>query len=141
VRRSIALLVLVVFTLGGCDQFEEILPPEPEPVAAPTRTDRPAPEECAEVSASQGAPAPITMKDTFFDPFCLAVSTTQQLTLTNAGDLLHNLSIGETQLDVDVEPGEEITTDDLGTEARPGTFRFVCKYHEARGMVGTITIE
>lgn len=130
--------MLVALTLGGC---EDILPPEPEPVAAPTDTARPPPEECAEVSESQGAPAPITMKDTFFEPFCLSVSTTQQLTLTNAGDLVHNLSIGETQLDIDVEPGEELTTDDLGPEVRAGTFRFYCKYHEGRGMVGTITIE
>ena len=140
-HRLIGCLVLVTVALVGCDQVEEILPPEPEPVAAPTGEESPPPEECAEVSASQGAPAPITMKDTFFDPFCLAVSTTQQLALTNAGDLVHNLSIGETQLDVDVKPGEELVTDDLGAEARPGTFRFYCKYHEARGMVGTITIE
>jgi plastocyanin len=135
-RRSIP-FALVLALLGlACGE-------EAEPEAAPTTLEGDvAPEDCAEVSASEGAPAPLTMKDTFFDPTCLAVSSTQALSLTNAGNALHNFSMPDQGVDIDVEAGEDEETDtleDLGVEA--GTYRFVCKYHEAQGMVGTIVIE
>jgi plastocyanin len=44
-------------------------------------------------------------------------------------------------VDIDVEAGAEETTGPVEELVRPGTFRFVCKYHEAQGMVGTITVE
>lgn len=129
-------LVLAAALLGAaCGE-------EAEPQAEPTLEGDVAPEECAEVSSSEGAPAPVTMKDTFFDPTCLAVSSTQALILDNAGNALHNFSMPEQGVDIDVEAGEDEETDtfeDLGVEA--GTYSFVCKYHEAQGMVGTIVIE
>src|SRR5918996_1125459 len=110
-------LVLAAALLGtSCAQDED-----PEGASTTLEGDV-APEECAEVSASEGAPAPLTMKDTFFDPTCLAVSSTQALNLDNAGEALHNFSLP-----------------DQGVEA--GTYRFECKYHLAQGMVGTIVIE
>jgi plastocyanin len=46
-------------------------------------------------------------------------------------------------VDIDVEASDDEETDtfeDLGV-GRGSTFSFVCKYHEAQGMVGTIVIE
>jgi|ERR687892_810492 plastocyanin len=130
-------LVLAAALLGtSCAQDED-----PEGASTTLEGDV-APEECAEVSASEGAPAPLTMKDTFFDPTCLAVSSTQALNLDNAGEALHNFSLPDQGVDIDVESGEQEETDtfeDLGVEA--GTYRFECKYHLAQGMVGTIVIE
>jgi plastocyanin len=130
-------IVLALAVLGpACAEDEQ-----PEGASTTLEGDV-APEECAEVSASEGAPAPLTMKDTFFDPTCLAVSSTQALNLDNAGEALHNFSMPEQGVDIDVESGEQEETDtfeDLGVEA--GTYRFACKYHESAGMVGTIVIE
>jgi plastocyanin len=118
--------------LGACGE---------DPLRGPEAPQDETPAECSDVSSSQGAPAPLTMKDTFFEPQCLAVSSTQQLTLTNAGDALHNFSIEDQGVDIDVEAGSELSTDPLEDLVRPGTFRFVCKYHESQGMVGTLTVE
>ena len=98
-------------------------------------------DDCAEVSAAEGAPAGVTMMDSFFEPPCFAISSTQQISLTNAGTLEHNFSVFGGDIDVDVEPGEEALTDEIGTDLAAGTYRFFCKYHEEEGMVGTLVIE
>jgi plastocyanin len=120
-----------ILLLAGCG--DDQLDPEAQQEETPA--------ECSDVSSSGGAPAPLTMKDTFFEPLCLAMSSTQQITFTNAGQAVHNFSIEDQGVDIDVEAGEELTTEPVGDLVRPGTFRFVCKYHEAQGMVGTLTVE
>jgi plastocyanin len=81
------------------------------------------------------------MSDNFFEPPCIAISSTQQISLTNAGNILHNFSVADGDIDVDVESGEEATTDETGTDLSAGTYRFYCKYHEGDGMVGTLVVE
>jgi plastocyanin len=98
-------------------------------------------ETCAEVSAPEGAPAPVTMMDNFFEPPCIAVSSEQGVTLTNAGNLDHNFTIQGTDLSVDVEPGEDEETDEVGDAVGAGTYRFYCRFHEDAAMVGTIVVE
>ena len=98
-------------------------------------------DDCAEVSAAEGAPAGMTMMDSFFEPPCIAVSSTQQISLTNSGNILHNFSVANGDIDVDVEPGEEALTDEVGTDLAAGTYRFFCEYHESEGMVGTLVVE
>jgi plastocyanin len=133
--RRLPVLVVLTMVLAACGR--EVAPEAgPSPDGSPTE----APTECAEVSASEGAPAPVTMKDTFFDPPCVAASSTQTMILSNAGDLEHNFSVGDA-MDIDVEPGEETETDPLGDFLAAGTYDFVCKYHQAQGMVGVLTVE
>jgi plastocyanin len=132
VRRAFPLVFAAGLLLGACGDDSQL-----DQEAQENET----PAECSDVSSSEGAPAPVTMKDTFFEPLCLAVSSTQQLTLTNAGTVLHNFSIEDQGVDIDVEAGSDVTSDPLEDLVRPGTFRFVCKYHEAQGMVGTLTVE
>jgi plastocyanin len=79
--------------------------------------------------------------DTFFEPPCFAVSSTQTVALANAGNLEHNFSVAEGDIDVDVEPGEDAETDEIGTDLAAGSYRFYCKYHEGQGMVGTLVVE
>jgi plastocyanin len=98
-------------------------------------------EDCAEVSAPEGAPVGVTMMDSFFEPDCVAVSSEQGATLTNAGNLDHNFTIQGTELSYDVEPGEDEETDEFGDAVAAGTYRFFCRFHEAQGMVGTIVVE
>jgi plastocyanin len=130
-RGLFPLVAAVVLLLGACGNDQ--LDPEAQQDETPA--------ECSDVSSSGGAPAPLTMKDNFFEPLCLAMSSTQQLTFTNAGQAVHNFSIEDQGVSIDVPAGEELTTEAVGDLVRPGTFRFVCSYHEAQGMVGTLTVE
>jgi plastocyanin len=128
-------VVVAAALLVACESLPE--PGNEGPEAAPTET----PTECAEVSATEGAPAPVTMMDTFFDPSCLAVSSTQAITLANAGNLDHNFTIQGSDLSIDVSPGEEDETGEVGDFVEAGTYRFFCRFHEDQGMVGSITVE
>ena len=98
-------------------------------------------DECSEASAAEGAPAGITMSDNFFEPPCIAVSSTQTITLANAGNLDHNFTVEEGDFDIDVEPGGEVTTDEVGTDLAAGVYKFYCDFHQADGMVGTLVVE
>jgi plastocyanin len=122
------------------------LPPPPEAGPSPTGISEPTtrvttPPDCAEVASTEGAPAPVTMKDTFFEPFCLGMSSTQSILLSNAGDLRHNFTLADGAMDVDVEPGEETETEPVGDAIEAGSYEFFCSFHRDQGMVGTITIE
>jgi plastocyanin len=132
-KRVVLTVFLLPALLAACDLPDG----DVEPDAAPTQT----PTECAEVSATEGAPAPVTMMDTFFDPLCLAMSSTQPLSITNAGNLDHNLTIQGSDLSVDLAPGAEEETSEIGEFVEAGTRRFFCRFHEDQGMVGSIVVE
>jgi plastocyanin len=132
-RRLLFAVLAAALMAVSCDIPEG----EDEPEAAPIET----PTECAEVSATEGAPAPVTMMDSFFDPLCVAASSTQGLSITNAGNLDHNLTVQGSELSIDLAPGEEEETSELGEFLRAGTHRFFCRFHEDEGMVGTIVVE
>jgi plastocyanin len=132
------LLVLsLALSLAACDD------PGDDPEAGPTVSIPPGEidQECAEVSAAEGAPAPVTMMDNFFDPNCFAVSSTQPVALTNAGNQDHNFTIQGSDLSMDVEPGEDEETDEVGEYVGAGTYKFFCQFHEQAGMVGTVVVE
>jgi plastocyanin len=57
------------------------------------------------------------------------------LTVHNGGTALHNISVTDLSIDVDVEPGQTVTVQvRIGTAVVP----FFCKYHRASGMVGSL---
>ena len=141
--RSLAVLAVVVLALGACKADVDVADddrdsPTPAP-SAPTPFEQV--DECAELSATEGAPATLTMMDTFFEPPCIAISSTQGIAITNAGNLEHNFSVADGDIDIDVEPGEDVETDEVGSDLGAGTYRFYCKYHEQQGMVGTLVVE
>jgi len=98
-------------------------------------------DECSEASAAEGAPVGLTMSDNFFEPPCIALSSTQTITLANAGNLDHNFTVEEGDYDIDVEPGGEETTDEVGTDLAAGVYKFYCDFHQSDGMVGTLVVE
>src|ERR671919_439077 len=81
------------------------------------------------------------LKRSFFDPLCVAVSSTQSLSLTNAGNLDHNLTVQGSDLSIDLAPGEEEETSEVGEFLQARTHRFFCRFHQDEGMVGTIVVE
>lgn len=149
--KNIALIAIIAALAGtACRAEVEVGDPEAGPSPIVEVEDDTVDEDmdveatptgCAEVSSSQGAPAPMTMKDSFFEPSCVVVSSTQEMTLVNAGDVTHNFSIRDTDVSEDVDPGEQEESEDLFSNLQAGTHEFFCRFHEQEGMVGTIVIE
>ena len=87
--------------------------------------------------AVTGASASIEADDTFFMPTCLTAIPAGEfaLTVANRGSALHNLSVPDQGIDMDLEPGQTVTVHiQVGTAVVP----FFCKYHRASGMVGSL---
>jgi plastocyanin len=84
--------------------------------------------------------ADIELDDFYFEPTVLKGKPGQSITLNleNEGKVEHNFSLAEQQIDQDVEKGEKATVD--LTFPKSGTLRFICKYHEAKGMAGTLGV-
>jgi plastocyanin len=138
--RPLVLVAVSAALLAGCDDLPEAGDGEPGG-PSPTIVAGDLDDECPEVSAPEGAPAPVTMMDNFYEPSCVAVSSEQSVALTNAGNLDHNFTIQGTDVSLDVDPGEDEETDEVGDAVQAGTYRFFCRFHEDQGMVGTIVVE
>ncbi len=82
------------------------------------------------------APLPPTgnviVGDQYFSPTCLTGATgTVTLTIHNGGRLLHNFSVPEQDIDVDIPPGETVTLK-VVVAGKPVTC--FCKYHRDAGQ-------
>jgi plastocyanin len=86
--------------------------------------------------------ATITMVDIAFQPNSLTIpaNTDAPVSLPNTGATLHNFSIDELGIDVDVAPGD---TGSVTINAPAGTYQFYCNVpgHKAAGMIGTLTVQ
>tara|TARA_B100000686_G_scaffold163666_1_gene171215 strand:- start:428 stop:910 length:483 start_codon:yes stop_codon:yes gene_type:complete len=51
---------------------------------------------------------------------------------------VHNFNIEPLNLDTDIDAGETLSFNYVFNT--PGTYKFICIFHEANGMVGTITV-
>ena len=63
---------------------------------------------------------------------------TVSVKLTNTGTHEHNFSIESQKVDTDVESGETATV--KVTFPSSGTLQFVCEYHKALGMTGSLEV-
>ena len=104
---------------------------------------RPAQESTVEEVSPVIHPSPqpegsVGMLDNYFQPREITIADGDELVLINRGTSLHNFSIEEGDVDVDVQPGESVSVD-LSSLA-PGTYAFFCTYQRQQGMEGTITI-
>ncbi len=97
------------------------------------------PDACATPEA--GA-VTIEMVEMAFVPATVAIpaDTPVTFTLATTGLAIHNFSIEELDVNVDVPPGQ---TDTVTITAPAGTYEIYCAIpgHEAAGMVGTLTVE
>lgn len=111
------------------------------PTAGETATGSPAAETAAPATAQGVAPVTITSHDIFFEPKELTIPANTDVTfsLPNEGVTLHNFSIDELDVSVDLAPGE---TNEVVINAPPGTYEFYCNVpgHKEAGMVGTLTV-
>ncbi len=81
-------------------------------------------------------------QDIFFEPESLTIPADSDVTvaLPNEGVTLHNFSIDELSIDVDIDPGAAA---EAVINAPAGTYEYYCNVpgHKAAGMVGTLTVE
>jgi glucose/arabinose dehydrogenase/plastocyanin len=124
--------------------------PAPEGAATPMPTsqdeEQATTEEEATPAASAGgnaaSEATVTMVDIAFQPSELTIPADTDVTvsLPNTGASLHNFSIDELGISVDVSPGD---TGSATINAPAGTFEYYCNVpgHREAGMVGTLTVQ
>jgi plastocyanin len=136
---------------------ETAAPGTPAPESPPAETEAPAspPAETPAGSPAPESPAPgspaaspggegatITMVDMAFEPseFSISPDTPTPVAFSNQGAALHNFTIDELAIDVDVEPA---STEDTDINAPQGTYTFYCNVpgHRDAGMEGTLTVE
>ena len=108
--------------------------PTDDPTDEPTETDEPCEDQTGDDQIE------LTMDDSEFDPTCLSVLASQTIHIVNQGEQVHSFTIDGTQVDIDVQPGDEFGGE--GNAVSPGEYTFYCKYHGApdgTGMAGTMT--
>jgi plastocyanin len=145
---SIFALTLALLVAGCTDRR----PPAQTPTAggptiegttsplSPSPTDQFVPTADCEDATVGGANVTVRLEDNVFDPPCLVVLGGQNLRLVNEGANLHNFSVEETQVDMDVPTGTTQNTEAIGQVVPAGTFTFFCTYHRELGMEGDITV-
>jgi uncharacterized cupredoxin-like copper-binding protein/mono/diheme cytochrome c family protein len=115
----------------------------------PATVDESAAEDEVEAAQEAAGEAPaelteqvVTSFDIYFEPTEVAIPATTDVTfnLPNDGAALHNFSIDELGIDVDIAPGETAQT---VINAEPGTYEYYCNVpgHREAGMVGTLIVE
>jgi uncharacterized cupredoxin-like copper-binding protein/mono/diheme cytochrome c family protein len=119
--------------VGTLTVSEQVATPEPAQPAAQ-------PAEPTEAAGPQ--PVTITMGDNFFDPSTATIpaGTATTITIVNNGGLMHNFSLDDLGISVDIDPGATQTVD---INAAAGTYTFHCNVpgHTESGMTGTLTVQ
>jgi plastocyanin len=138
-RRPLLILLALVALLGaacgdsggtGDGTPTATGPTTPSPTAEPT-------DDCVDQTGDDQIS--LTMLDNAFDPVCLQVLASQPIQIENTGANVHSFTIDDTQVDVDVQPGQPFGGE--GNAVAPGTYTFYCKYHgspNGTGMAGHI---
>ena len=128
--------------------------PEASPTGCPEGTPEASPEASPATDA-QGTPCPeatpgagggesveVESYDIYFEPEELTIPADTDVTveLPNDGVTLHNFSIDELGIDVDIDPG---ATAETVINAPAGEYEYYCNVpgHKAAGMVGTLIVE
>jgi plastocyanin len=97
-----------------------------------------------QAAAEQGAGEALVVEsyDIYFEPEELSIPADTDVTvqLPNDGVTLHNFSIDELGISVDIEPG---ATQETVINAPAGEYEYYCNVpgHKAAGMLGTLTVQ
>ncbi len=92
----------------------------------------------AQTGNTGGGGSALTMRDNEFVPSDFTIQAGSEITLNNEGQAPHTFTIEGENVDHEVQPGE---TETESLELAPGTYDFVCRFHESAGMTGTLTVE
>jgi plastocyanin len=80
----------------------------------------------------------IELYDNYFEPTILKGKPGQkvELELKNEGKVAHTFTLSEQSVDKEIQPGDETETE--VTFPQSGELKFVCKFHQAGGMIGAL---
>ncbi|HEX6207727.1 MAG TPA: cupredoxin domain-containing protein [Actinomycetota bacterium] len=82
--------------------------------------------------------ASLSMVENAFQPADLTVAAGGELSVSNDGQAVHNITIEGTSIDEDVDAGQSTT---ITIDAEPGEYTMFCGFHRAAGMEGTVTVQ
>ena len=106
------------------------------PSTTPTTSPTPSP--------SYGMPSPNTKtviegpgNSLAFMPSTINVKRGTMLTLKNVSDAAHTFTVTGQGIDVETQPGQ---SSQVTIDLKPGSYPFVCRFHESAGMVGTLVV-
>lgn len=145
--RGTTLVVALALTLAACSSGND----DGQPAEASANEGPTADGGCAAAAGlsgpiedstalATGGAVTLDASEFAFSPTCVEAGAGQTLevTVTNSGSALHNLSVESLGIDDDVKAGETITVE--VTLPDSGSVPFVCKYHIANGMKGAFLI-
>ena len=146
-RTATVAAVVMALALGACsDDDDGNGGAEPQatlttgvPTSVTTSASGSATTDSAGCATDDGARLAVAARDFTFDPGCLRVRVDQELVVTNAGRVTHNVTVAGTY-DQDLEPGTSFATVNVGGSLQPGTYDLVCQFHEARGMSARLEV-
>jgi len=100
---------------------------------------------CGGGSGDSAKRADVTVDSTNrFAPDKIEVSLNQEdsFTFLNKDRKVHNVTIPAFAIDMDIQPGQriEVKIPSVATVPRDGFFSFYCKYHQAEGESGRISV-
>jgi plastocyanin len=117
---------------GGGETPATEAPTTEAPAAAPTTA-------AAAGGGASGDEVKLVASDFKFNKASLSFKSGDQvkIELSNSGNVEHNFTFEEANVNQDIEAGEDATVSFTAPAA--GTFKFFCEYHPAK-MTGTLTI-
>lgn len=113
-----------------------------------TTTPTPTPTPSPPSSTGGGSPtmAPTTAKTVIegpgnsfaFMPSTIKVTQGTTLKLDNVSDAAHTFTVTGQGIDVETQPGQ---TSQVTIDLPPGTYPFICRFHQSLGMTGTLVVK
>jgi plastocyanin len=73
-----------------------------------------------------------------FMPSTVTVKQGATLTLNNVSDAAHTFTVTGQSIDVETQPGK---TSQVTIDLKPGTYPFICRFHQSLGMTGTLVVK
>src|SRR5262245_19627158 len=110
--------------------------PSPSPTPSPTTSPTPSP--------SYGMPGSNTKtaiegpgNEFAFMPSTINVKQGTTLMLKNVSDTAHTFTVTGQGIDVETQPG---ATSQVMIDLEPGSYPFICRFHQSLGMIGTLVV-
>lgn len=72
-----------------------------------------------------------------FTPSTVSIAQGGKLTVNNAGTVPHTFTIQSNDINEVMQPGQSAK---ITISLAPGTYPFVCTFHQSNGMTGTLTV-
>lgn len=145
-RRAVAGAFAMLFLATACTEYDNgnntLAEQDPTPTAVGNpQTTRPAEGNSPTVSpgGGGGGAIPLEAKDNVFEPETVEAKAGDiTIEMKNTGVAPHTFTNADLKVDVNADGGKTAMVELKGVKA--GTYKIICKYHEAIGMVGELKV-